>query len=187
MTDYTPFNRTALETIMAGLTAQDRLAETGKEEVYMVPKDGASDEQIQAGVAALEKLVADTLDTEHTQYTDGVKSIEAVSRMGQPTMYRGADLGAIAIIKDIANEIQTVQTELDMDIIRSVYTFDKENSTFTLLDRYRINHDNIAQAFRLLKHHFGVKIDNPQNLPIEALAYRTPTLAVPADIAEYAA
>ena len=189
MTDTYDFKPETIKIIMAGLKPETRLNQSGKQQVYMVPLDNVSEEQIEKAAQALKVLVETSLYRQGKKYNNNIPAVEAFNAMGQPTMYRGTDAEAIRMIDNIADVMQEEQTKQEMDIIRSVYTpvINGDNIQFKMLERYQVNRENIEQAVKLLNHHFGVKINDPQEkVPLMAKAYRHTELDVPADFAQYA-
>ncbi|MBR6675331.1 MAG: hypothetical protein IKL32_05385 [Alphaproteobacteria bacterium] len=189
MTDTYDFKPETIKIIMAGLKPETRLNQSGKQQVYMVPLDNVSEEQIKEAAQALKGLVETSLYMQGKKYNNDMPAVEAFNAMGQPTMYRGTDAEAIRMIDNIADVMQEEQTKQDMDIIRSVYTpvINGDNIQFKMLERYQVNRENIERAVKLLDHHFGVKINDPQEkVPLMAKAYRHTELDVPAEYAKYA-
>ena len=189
MTDTYDFKPETIKIIMAGLKPETRLNQSGKQQVYMVPQENATETQIKEAAQALKGLVETSLYMQGKKYNNDMPAVEAFNAMGQPTMYRGTDAEAIRMIDNIADVIQEEQTKQDMDIIRSVYTpvINGDNIQFKMLERYQVNRENIEQAVKLLDHHFGVKINDPQEkVPLMAKAYRHTELDVPAEYAKYA-
>ena len=188
MTNAYDFNPETIKTIMAGLKPEIRLNENGVQETYMVPKDNATDEQIQEAVTALKHATEIALYMDEKIYNDNTPAIEILNRMGQPTMYRGSDLQVVEVIDELANAMKNEQNKIDMDIIKSVYNpvIDGDNIRFEMLERQNINHSNVAKAVQLLDHHFNIKINTFQDLPVETKAYRNPVLDVPPEYAKYA-
>ena len=189
MTDTYDFKPETIKIIMAGLKPETRLNQSGKQQVYMVPLDNVSEEQIEKAAQALKVLVETSLYRQGKKYNNNIPAVEAFNAMGQPTMYRGTDAEAIRMIDNIADVMQEEQTKQEMDIIRSVYTpvINGDNIQFKMLERYQVNRENIEQAVKLLDHHFGVKINDPQEkVPLMAKAYRHTELDVPAEYAKYA-
>ena len=163
MTDTYDFKPETIKIIMAGLKPETRLNQSGKQQVYMVPLDNVSEEQIEKAAQALKGLVETSLYMQGKKYNNDMPAVETFNAMGQPTMYRGTDAEAIRMIDNIADVMQEEQTKQDMDIIRSVYTpvINGDNIQFKMLERYQVNRENIERAVKLLDHHFGVKINDP--------------------------
>ena len=177
MTDANTFDTSIIKNIMTGLTPEIRLNEDGEREIYMVQKPNATTEQIENATIAFKKLVTKELDPSGSIYTGDTFAVETLNRMGQPEMYRGKDLAAKNIIKNIANTMREEKYKEDMGIIFSVYTplVNDNNVAFYKLSEHKINNNNAEQAIHLLKYYFGDKTNSNQEKNIIPSFFSVPT------------